>query len=124
MDSKAKMNVLKELRKMAMDDMGEPLKGASMKKVTVAAPDKKGLEQGLDKAEAMISDPFKMDEDEENLEQDYSDEESEADPFMEMVKGCSPEELDEKIEMLKQMKMKMGGESESEDDESNPFEGM
>jgi cobalamin biosynthesis protein CobT len=48
----AKMGVLKEIHKMASDDMGADLKG--LKKVTVAAPDKSGLAQGLDAAKEIV----------------------------------------------------------------------
>lgn len=50
---KAKMGVLKEIGDMASSDMGEGIKG--LKKVTVASPDKEGLEKGLGLAEKMIS---------------------------------------------------------------------
>lgn len=49
-----KMSALKGLHKMASDMMGSDLSG--MKKVTVAAKDKKGLKAGLKKAEDIVSD--------------------------------------------------------------------
>ena len=48
----AKMGVLKDIHKMASDELGEDLKG--MKKVTVAASDKEGLEEGLEKAKDIV----------------------------------------------------------------------
>ena len=49
-----KMSALKGLHKMASDLMGSDL--SSMKKVTVAAKDKKGLKAGLKKAEDIVDD--------------------------------------------------------------------
>lgn len=49
-----KMAALKNLRSMASGMMGGDLAG--LKKVTVAAKDKKGLAQGLDKAKELVSD--------------------------------------------------------------------
>jgi hypothetical protein len=49
----AKMDVLKALHKEMGDMMGSDLHG--LKKVTVAAPDKEGLAEGLDKAEDMLA---------------------------------------------------------------------
>ena len=48
----AHMQVLKDLRQMAMDAMGEGM--SDMKKVTVAADDDEGLEEGLKKAKEML----------------------------------------------------------------------
>lgn len=50
--AKGKMAALKGLHKMASNMMGEDM--ASMKKVSVMAKDKKGLKQGLNKAESML----------------------------------------------------------------------
>lgn len=60
----AKMGVLKELHKMASDSMSDKIKG--LKKVTVAAPDEKGLEAGLDKAKDLVSQEHGMVEDAED----------------------------------------------------------
>lgn len=49
---KGKLQALGELRKMAQDLMGEHLHG--LKKVSVMAPDKEGLEEGLRKAEELV----------------------------------------------------------------------
>lgn len=116
-DSKAKMSILKEMRKMAMDDMGEGLKNG-VKKVTVAAPDQEGLEAGLEKAEDLVEGM--------PLDKDY-DQESEQ-KLQELVDNCkTPEDLDKKIAFLQQAKEeKFGSEEmpEEEDSEANPFEGM
>ncbi len=55
----AKMQVLEELREMAMSMMGDKMKSKlspmeEMKKVTVAAPDEAGLEEGLEMASEVI----------------------------------------------------------------------
>lgn len=62
-DSKkmAKMEALKELRKMAMDSMSDDM--GSMEKLTIAAKDKEGLKEGLEKAEEMLE--KKKDEDDD-----------------------------------------------------------
>lgn len=55
----AKMNVLNELRDMAMNMMGDKVKGKlpeHMKEVSVAAPDQSGLKKGLDLAQHMLPD--------------------------------------------------------------------
>jgi len=48
----AKMQVLKHIADMASDSMGDDLKG--MKKVSVAADDRPGLEAGLDRAKKLV----------------------------------------------------------------------
>lgn len=50
--AKGKMSALKGLHKMASDMMGNDM--SSMKKVSVMAKDKKGLEKGLDTAKKMM----------------------------------------------------------------------
>ena len=57
MDADAKMQVLQELREMAMDMMGSRLKDKMPKEmhgVEVMAPDKEGLEEGLDMAKKIL----------------------------------------------------------------------
>lgn len=65
-DSKhqAKLEVLQELRNMAMELMGDKMKSHfpsddehEMKQVTVAAPDQEGLKKGLDMASEMSDSP-------------------------------------------------------------------
>lgn len=71
----AKMGVLKDLHKMASDSMADKLHG--LKKVTVAAPDEKGLEHGLDKAKEIVSDMPGMLEGAESGHQDLENSEEE-----------------------------------------------
>lgn len=49
-----KMAALKGLHRMASDMMGAPMAG--LKKVSVMAKDKKGLEAGLNKAKQLVGD--------------------------------------------------------------------
>jgi hypothetical protein len=83
----AKLDLLKDLRKMAMgmisDGAGEEMPG-QMQKVMVAAKDKEGLKEGLEKAEEIVG----GEESEDSM--DDMEEESEE----------SPEELKAKIEEL------------------------
>ena len=117
-DSKAKMSILKEMRKLAMDDMGEGLK-SGLKKVTVAAPSEDGLKEGLDKAEDMIGMMPEGENSEGDANKDYEDE-SQA-KLQELVDMCrSSEDLDKKIEFLQNAKEEKFGNSS----ESSPFEEM
>jgi hypothetical protein len=51
-EKSAKMDVLQDLKKHAMDMMGEKLHG--LKKVTVASDSKEGIKKGLDKAKQIL----------------------------------------------------------------------
>ena len=100
MKKDAKLSVLKELRKMASDMMGDDVKGGMMKKVTVAAPDKEGLKAGLEKAEDIIGDGGPQGESEMAEHDEMTDWSSDLMEY-------SPEEIDAKIEELKAAKEKM-----------------
>lgn len=100
-EQRAKSDVLSKLRGEASEMMGSKLDG--LKKVSVAAPDKDGLEAGLSKAKELLGE---MPEDEGPEHEALENEE-------EMYKDCSPEELQEKIDMLmklKEEKMSQGQE--------------
>ncbi len=73
LEQKAKMDVLSDLKGQASDMMGEKLGG--IKKVSVAAPDKEGLKEGLEKAEELLEE---MPNGEEKPEGELSLEEIEA----------------------------------------------
>lgn len=105
MKSKAQLDVLKNLRKSAMDDMGESY-NKGMKKVSVVSPTQEGLEKGLDKAEDLLS---SMPEQEEDYE-------AKADAkLQELVDMCkSSEDLDHKIAFLQRAKEEKFGSSEPE----------
>jgi len=114
---KAKLTALKEAHKMAKDMMGEDLKG--LKKVTVAAPDKKGLEMGLKKAEELVdASQHENDEESDEHESMESEDEEKAEHEMggseygeeedEMLAHCdSPEEIDQMIAKLQEKKKKL-----------------
>ena len=51
-EQKAKLDVLKDLKKQAMEMMGEKVSG--LKKVTIASDSKEGLKKGLEKAEEVV----------------------------------------------------------------------
>ena len=95
MKKDAKLKVLKQLRQMAADMVGGDVKDGldSMKKVTVAAPDKAGLEDGLAKAKDMLA-GHEMEETDDTAE--LPDDEMEAEESEEM----SPEEMKAKIAEL------------------------
>lgn len=61
--AKSKMDVLQELMGLVDDSMGNKIKG--LQKVTVAAPTKEGLEEGLEKAQEVIEGASEESEDEE-----------------------------------------------------------
>jgi len=63
-----KMEVVKELMESMGEDMGERIKG--MQKVTVAAPDKKGLKEGLEKASEVIDGVPEMSDMDEVMNED------------------------------------------------------
>ena len=78
-EMQAKMEVLKELFEMAMAKSGEDVANG-MSKMTVMAPDKEGLMEGMEHAEDMMESdempgdemmPEGMSDDEEDEEEDY-----------------------------------------------------
>lgn len=86
----AKMEVLQELLELAMDSSGKQI-GDGMQKLTVAAPDKEGLMEGLDKAEEVLEpEGEELTEGVEDMmmdsEEDMEDEMSEEDEDEKMLK--------------------------------------
>jgi hypothetical protein len=77
MEIEAKMDVLKELLGLAESEHGSRVKNGldEMKKVTVAAPDEKSLEKGLEKAKDIVAN---SDELLENPEEEKEHEEQES----------------------------------------------
>ncbi len=67
----AKLNAIKEMRKVATDMMGEDLKSSMMPKsaVTVAADDEEGLEEGLEKAKEMVASESEEDDEMPTMEE-------------------------------------------------------
>jgi hypothetical protein len=107
MKQQAKMKMLQDLKKMATGMMGEDLKGKmdGMKKVSVMANDKDGLEKGLDKAKEMMHGMPEMDKMAHEEASDTGSEDMETDHLEnedeEMgEEECSPEELQMKIKEL------------------------
>lgn len=117
MKKDAKLTVLKQLRKMAADMVGGDVKDGmeGMKKVTVAAPDKAGLAEGLAKAKQMMgggddssddsdaSDMGDMDLPADSDDQDSADHDESMDQD---DQDMTPEEIQKKIQDL-QMMLKM-----------------
>ncbi len=100
MKKEAKLSVLKELRKMASDMMGDDVKGGMMKKVTVAAPSSEGLKEGLNKAEEMMGA-------EEAPETEEAEDYDEMTDWPSDLSQYSPEEIEAKIQELQAAKEKM-----------------
>ena len=110
MKNRAKSEMLKELSKTMSDDQNSPLKdimGKKMQKVTVMSDSKKGLEQGLSKAEQILKKKESMMPEMEESEDEMEDE-SEA-PEMEESEEDSMEGMDkEKImEMIAMLQKKL-----------------
>lgn len=62
-DMSHKMEILEQLKAMASEMMGEDLGG--LKKVTVAAKDQEGLEEGLEKAKELLGKKEESEDDED-----------------------------------------------------------
>jgi hypothetical protein len=91
MKKESKIKAIKEMRAAASDMMGGDIKDGieGMKKVTVAAPDKESLAEGLDKAKEMLPKVEEMAEETEESPEEEASEES-----------MSKEEIQAKIEEL------------------------
>lgn len=99
MAKKAKLGVLGELKKYASDMMTNDVKG--LKKVTVAAPDEEGLEEGMDKAKELLG---SEEEEDEAVEGESLPESEELAPKL----PDSPEEIEAMIKLLEEKKAKLG----------------
>jgi hypothetical protein len=108
----AKMASLKSLRDEMMGMMKGDLEGSKLNKVEVAADDKEGLAEGLDKAKDILGEMPESEEDEEmSPEGSYEEEakESHAHPVEEMeaiAEQASPEDLEAMIQKLEILKAK------------------
>lgn len=87
-EQRAKGDVLSGLQGEGTESMGDKLAG--IKKVSVEAPNKESLEDGLDKAKELLGDS-EYPEGENDLESKRKEE-------------CTPEEIDQKIQMLMEYK--------------------
>ncbi len=83
MSKQAKMDVLKELMQMAMGEMKDKTGKmmGEMKKVSVMAKDKAGLEEGLDKAKDVVED-MPMGEEDDDMMEEEDDMESDEEEMM------------------------------------------
>ena len=102
----AKMSVLKDIRDMAANDMGDEVK--SLKKVSVMAPDQHGLEEGLHKAQEMVGGDHPESPFEEAAEPSVSGAKV-AEDLLEHEgdeSELSPEEIDALIAELQEQKAK------------------
>ena len=90
----AKMGILKDIHKMASDAMSGDVKG--LKKVEVAASDKAGLEQGLDKAKEMLAEA-----DEEKHEDGSENTNNSTDLGEEGAKDQTPDDHSDEDDNLK-----------------------
>lgn len=111
-EKEAKLNAIGGMKKMAGDMLADEAKG--MQKVTVAAPDKAGLEMGLEKAKDVLHDKhMDMKSDDESME-DPAEEKAESpydEKMEEVLEGCeTPEQIDELMAKLAEKKaaLKMG----------------
>ena len=93
---KAKMEVLKDLKSMAMKAMGDKLDGA--KKVEIAADSKEGLEAGLDKAKELLNP--EEEEKEESAEDELAESPEKEAEELASNQEESEEDLDKKIQEL------------------------
>lgn len=89
----AKMSMLQALKDEMGKMMGDDLKAGTMKKVEVAAPDKEGLSEGLDKAKDLVQgDDESAEGDEEAAE---GEEPMNGDSADKMLAGMIGHEADE-----------------------------
>lgn len=106
LEKEAKLNAIKDMRKMAGDVMNDGLKN-KMSQVTVAAKDPDKLAEGLETAKEMLQ-PEEASEEHspEELEKESPDED-----YAEMLAACdSPEKIDELMKKLAEKKAKLAAE--------------
>lgn len=106
-EQKAKLSVVEELKAAMEAMMGDKLKDGMMKKVTVAAPSKEGLEMGLAKAKELTSGEAPHPETEEEEEAESLEHEAMESPEEEAAEHMSEEDLDAKIAELMAKKQEM-----------------
>lgn len=92
----AKQDVLKELLQMAMEAMGDKVKGGmdEMQKVSVMAPNKEDLTQGLDKAKDLLAGADDESEEDSKEEATETPAEEKAEDMPEVMATASTEEDD------------------------------
>jgi peptidyl-tRNA hydrolase len=106
MKKKAKLKDLEGLKQVAMDMMGDNFKRdkselEGLKKVTVAAPDKEGLEKGLEKAKELASSMPELED--ESMEDESTEEIESESPTDESLESMDKEELMHMMDKIKEM---------------------
>ena len=96
MKKQAKLDVLKEIRKIASQAMQDDIKANGLKKVSVASDSAEGLEAGLEKAKEMLEAAPEMEE-----------KEDEMDGMEDMEEEMSPDDIEAKIKALQEKKSKL-----------------
>jgi len=99
-EKEAKMNILKDLRGQAMDQMSGNLKG--LKKVSVASDTPEGLQKGLEVAKEVAGEAEEVESEEEVSGE--GTEESPADEIYHAAMAMTPEEIEEEITKLMALK--------------------
>jgi len=105
--SKAKMEMLKQLRKMSGNMMAGEMFNEPVQKVTVAAKDKEGLAEGLEKAKKIVG-SVPMDE----MAKDYKKDMKEDMEYPEEEMSESSEEEYSENEMPSEKEMNMMSKEE------------
>lgn len=113
----AKMSMLEALKHEMSGMMSNDLHPDNLKKVSVAAPDKEGLAEGLDKAKDLISSP--AEENSEEVSESPSDESNEEDEEKKLMDAYQANPSKENLEALLSCLEEKKVELESE---HNPLE--
>lgn len=111
MEADAKMSMLQALKDEMGDGMKDDLMAHKMNKVEIAAPDKEGLEEGLDTAKDVIDtgEPTFGDGKEATPMEDEKGDDEEVEMHMgNYLADPSPENLDKLREFLEKKKSMMG----------------
>lgn len=108
MEKDAKMSVVHDMKKMAMDAMGDKLKG--LKKVSVASNSPEGLQMGLDKAKELVTNHPNSPETDNDDSPENEEEVGETDESPEAAEEhgeMSEDEVDAELKRLMDLKEKM-----------------
>jgi len=104
LEKNAKLDALKAMKKSAGDVIGDEY-ADHLNKVTVAAKDKAGLEEGLDKAKDVLGEMKDEPKEEESAEEALESPDDEIDEVLENVD--SPEKIDEMMKKLMAKKLEL-----------------
>jgi len=107
-EKEARMGVLKDIKKLATDSMGEDVKG--LKKVSVMSDSKEGLKAGLEKAGDVVEEIADGREGEESGDEDNmldaDVKEDKPEDMKDELSDMSDEELDRLMELIQARKSK------------------